>query len=81
MLRHDGSLSWPVRIVLALLVAAGLVVAVMSGPTTTILFLSYVLLGGFLAIQLPANPVTWIVIAIGFTFIGTTASPVLDTPV
>jgi hypothetical protein len=78
MLRRDGTLGWPARIALALLVVLGLVASVSSDAPTAALFLSYVLVGGLLAVRRPANLVSWLVIAIAFSFIGTTSQPVLD---
>lgn len=78
MLRRDGTLGWPARIVLAMLVILGLVVSASTDTQTAALFLSYVLVGGLLAVRRPTNLVSWLVIAIAFSFIGTTAQPGVD---
>jgi hypothetical protein len=78
MLRPDGTLRWPPRLGLAILLAAGLFVATISDPFTTVFFLSYALVGGLLAIRRPRNSVSWLLIAIAFSFIGTTSRPALD---
>ena len=78
MLRRDGTLGWPARIALAALVGLGLAVSALTDSTTAALFLSYVLVGGVLAIRRPTNLVSWLVVAIAFSFIGTTSQPALD---
>ena len=78
MLRPDGTLRWPPRLGLAILLAAGLFVATISDPFPTVFFLSYALVGGLLAIRRPRNSVSWLLIAIAFSFIGTTSRPALD---
>jgi hypothetical protein len=80
MLGRDGTLGWPARLGLAILLAAGLFVATISDPFTTVFFLSYALVGGLLAIRRPRNSVSWLLIAIAFSFIGTTSRPALDIP-
>jgi hypothetical protein len=80
MLRRDGTLALPARIVLAAAAVAGLVVAGTSDPFTSIFFLSYALVGGLLAIRRPSNLVSWLLVGIAFTFIGTTSRPAVDIP-
>lgn len=80
MLRRDGTLGWFARIVLAAVVAGGLYIAATSDPFTTIFFLSYVLVGGLLVIRRPTTLVSWLLLGIGFSFIGTTSRPDLDIP-
>src|ERR1051325_1189143 len=80
MLGRDGTLGWSARLGLAGLLTAGLFVATISDPFTTVFFLSYALVGGLLAIRRPRNSVSWLLIAIAFSFIGTTSRPALDIP-
>lgn len=78
MVRRDGTLALPARIVLIGAGAAGLAVSAVSDPFTTVLFLSYFLVGGLVAIRRPENFVSWLLIAIAFSFIGTTSRPSID---
>jgi hypothetical protein len=80
MLRRDGTLAFPARILLAGAVLAGLVVAGTSDPFTTLFFLSYVLVGGLLAIRRPKNLVSWLLIGIAFAFIGVASRAGVDIP-
>src|SRR5690349_3525731 len=73
MLRSDGTLSWPIRVVLVVLAGAGLYVSLLWDAFTAVFFLSYVLVGGLLAIKRPKNLISWLLIAIAFSFIGTTS--------
>ena len=78
MLRSDGTLSWPARIGLAIVIVAGFYVSAVSDPFTTVFFLSYVLVGGLLAVRRPRSLISWLLIGIAFSFIGTTSRPDLD---
>jgi hypothetical protein len=80
VVRRDGTLAVPAQLLLVGALVAGLVVAGTSDPFTTLFFLSYVLVGGLLAIRRPKNLVSWLLIGIAFTFIGTTSRPDLDIP-
>jgi hypothetical protein len=73
MLRQDGTLARPLRVVLAMAVAVGLYTSVKSDPLTTLFFVSYVLVGSLLVIRRPNNLVSWLVIGIAFAFIATTS--------
>src|SRR6185295_15937275 len=78
MVRRDGTLALPGRILLVLVGAAGLAVSAVSDPFTTVFFLSYLLVGGLVAIRRPENLVSWLLVAIAFSFIGTTSRPAID---
>lgn len=47
----------------------------MPEPITVVNFLSYAVVGAFVAIRRPRSPIGWILVAIGFGFIGTSAVP------
>ena len=66
-------------LVLAVVVVVGAVLA-WPDPLTLLFFLSYGLVGAYLASRRPGNAVGWILIAIAFTFIATTATPDWDVP-
>jgi hypothetical protein len=77
MTRPDGTLATLPRIALAVLVVVGLVGA--TGDAFTALFYAaYVAVGLILAIRVPKNPVSWLLIGIAFGFLGTTTPPNLD---
>ena len=78
MLRRDGTLAYPGRIALLLVAAAGLYIASTSDPFTTLFFVSYVLVGGILTVRRPKNLVSWLLVAIAFSFIGTTFRADID---
>ncbi|HEX2625959.1 MAG TPA: hypothetical protein VHL56_03545 [Candidatus Limnocylindrales bacterium] len=75
--RDDGTLSLGPRVALTALLAAGFVLA-LSDPFTGLFFGSYAVIGLVLTIRRPRNPVSWLLIAIAFGFIGTTRPPNLD---
>src|SRR6185503_17498608 len=78
MVRRDGTLALPGRILLVVVGAAGLAVSAVSDPFTTVFFISYLLVGGLVAIRRPENLVSWLLVAIAFSFIGTTSRPAID---
>jgi len=78
MVRRDGTLAVPAQVLLAGAVLAGLFITGTSDPFSTFFFLSYVLVGGLLATRRPKNLVSWLLIGIAFSFIGTTTRPDLD---
>ena len=78
MLRRDGTLAYPARIVLAIVAAAGLYIASTSDPFTTLFFVSYAVVGGILTIRRPKNLISWLLIALAFSFIGTTDRADID---
>lgn len=80
MVRRDGTLAVPAQVLLAAAVLAGLFITGTSDPFSTFFFLSYVLVGGLLATRRPKNLVSWLLIGIAFSFIGTTTRPDLDIP-
>jgi len=63
------------RLVLAALVLTGVVLAA-SDPFTTIDVLIYGTVGSVLVDRRPRNPIGWLLLLIGFSFIGTTARSV-----
>jgi hypothetical protein len=80
MVRRDGTLALPAQSLLAAAAVAGLFVAGTSDALTTLFFLSYVVVGGLLAIRRPNNLVSWLLVGIAFTFLGTTSKHDLDIP-
>jgi len=80
MVRRDGTLAVPAQVLLAAAVLAGLFITGTSDAFSTFFFLSYVLVGGLLAIRRPNNLVSWLLIGIAFSFIGTTTRPGIDIP-
>lgn len=78
MLRPDGTLAYPLRVALVLLAAAAVLIAATTDPFTAVFVLSYALVGGLLAIRRPKNLVSWLLIGIALTFLGTTTTPDLD---
>jgi hypothetical protein len=69
-------LAWVAVIALLLI---GWPIATADFPSLTQL-LSYAVVGGFLAIRRPDNAVGWLLIAIGFAFVGTSTPPWIDLP-
>ena len=78
MLRSDGSLAVWARILLIAVIALGLVVVAPADAFATFFFVTYAVVGALLAIRRPKNLVSWLLIGIAFTFIGTTSQPALD---
>jgi hypothetical protein len=62
---------------LVLVLSAGVVPA-LQNPFTLLFYLSFALMGGILVIRQPRNTVGWLLIGIGFGFIGTTTGASLD---
>jgi hypothetical protein len=75
---HGTALGRSGRASLAGLVVAGTILA-SADPITFVNFVSYSAVGGFLVARRPRNLIGWLLIAIGFAFIGTTAPPDLDS--
>jgi hypothetical protein len=65
------------RIALVALVAGGLLLAI-ADPFTAFFYISYAAMGGLLAWRRPREVIGWLLICIGFGFIGTTTSPNVD---
>ena len=78
MLRRDGTLAVPARILLVAAGIAGLAVSATSDPFSAVFFVSYYLVGGLLTIRRPNHLVSWLLVGIAFTFLGTTTRPALD---
>ncbi len=76
--RHDGTLARWARLLLLAAVAGGLYVAAASDPFAAFFFLTYAVVGGLLAIRRPNNLVSWLLVGIAFTFVGTATRPALD---
>jgi hypothetical protein len=78
LLRHDGTLARWARVLLLAAIAGGLYVAATTDPLSTFFFLTYAVVGGLLVVRRPNNLVSWLLVGIGFTFIGTSSPPALD---
>lgn len=65
------------RVALIGLLVAGTVLAA-ADPFTLYFFLPYAAVGAFLAVRRPTNSIAWLLIAMAFGWITTTASPDLD---
>jgi hypothetical protein len=77
MVRSDGTLAFPARIALIALAVVGLALAG-ADPFTLISFVAYLAIGVLLAIKRPDTIVSWLLIGIAFSFIGTTTQPGVD---
>jgi hypothetical protein len=77
MTRPDGTLATFLRLALIALVAIGFVLST-ADPFTMLFFGAYVAVGLILAIRLPRNTVSWLLIGIAFGFLGTTSRPQVD---
>lgn len=77
MTRSDGTLRTLPRVVVLVVVAAGLAISV-AEPITLVTYASYALVGALLAIRRPRNTVSWLLLLLAFLFIGTTSSPAVD---
>lgn len=62
---------------LVVLLIVGLALAVVD-PFTLLFYLSYASIGAIVAIRRPRNSIGWLLILIGFGFIGTTSPPGVD---
>jgi hypothetical protein len=60
-----------------LVLATGILFA-LQDPFTVLFFCSYAAMGAILVIRQPRNTIGWLLVAIGFGFIGTTTDPGLD---
>ena len=65
------------RLALAALLLSGVALASFD-IVTVVQYLPYAIVGGVLVLQLPRNPIAWLLIAIGFAFIGTSGPADLD---
>ena len=73
----DTAGRWQGRIralVLVVVLAVGAALASLD-PFTLLFYLSYALVGAYVAARRPRNPVGWLLIAIAFGFIATTTTP------
>jgi hypothetical protein len=77
VIRQDGTLAYPARLLVLAVVGAGLLLGI-ADPFTTLFYVSYVSVGVLLAFRRPRNTVSWLLVGIGFGFLGTTASPDVD---
>ncbi len=76
-----GAIEPRVNRVLAVCLAAGVLAGALLAsldPFTFLFYVSYALVGAYVAARRPRNPVGWLLIAIAFGFIATTTTPDWD---
>ena len=73
----ERPLGWVGRVALLALLVVGALVAA-GNPFSTLPFLSYGLVGAYLAARRPGNAIGWLLVAIAVGFVGTSTSPDWD---
>jgi hypothetical protein len=73
----ERRLGRPALAVLLVVLALGLVWASVD-PFTVLFYVPYALVGLLLVYRRPGNVVSWLILAIGFTFLTTTTTPTID---